>query len=287
MTYYLEKSIWYRQELIPEGMNLQMLNDSHRLDKLLGPAIADESAGKVVVDLGCGTGLLGLTALQHGASFVYFVERDPQMFHILESTLPKLVESNKYMLINSDIESLTVDNFKGPAPELIVSEFYGPTLFDEGYIFYVRHLKSLFQNLKFIPQCFDVEVNICDVNYRTPIWPKNKMLLEHFRFMYSEKGFNSNSAADNYIPTVNPRLQGKLTYDTETDRFDNFVILQTIKGQEQLIHCVCVVRHGEYEHRYSSYGWYVPKHSKTYKYEVSVSLEDEESMLQPRFKKIK
>ncbi len=286
MTYYLEKSIWYRQHNIPEGMNLQMINDSHRLDKLLGPAIAEESAGKVVIDLGCGTGLLGLTALQHGAEFVYFVERDPQMFHILSSTLPKLLEPQKYCLINQDIELLTIDDFVGPIPNLVVSEFYGPTLFDEGYVFYARHLKSLFQDLRFIPQHFDVEVNICDVDYSLSIWPTNTMLLEHFRFMYSEKGFNSNNAADNYIPTITPRLQGKLTYNAETDKFYNTVEVQSIPGQEQLVHCCCVIRHGDYKHSFSSYGWFVPNNEQSHTYEVYVSLENNETMLQTRFKKI-
>jgi SAM-dependent methyltransferase len=286
MTYYLEKSIWYCQTDIPEGMNLQMLNDQHRLDVLLGPSIVEQSAGQTVIDLGCGTGLLGLTAIQQGAEFVYFVERDPQMFYILQSTLPNLLQPHQYCLINSDIESLKAEDFVGPTPSLVISEFYGPTLFDEGYIFYVRHLKSLFNNLKFIPEQFDVEVTVCDVDYSLSIWPTNPLLLDHFRFMYSEKGFNSHHAADGYVPTVSPRIQGTLSYNTNSDYFHNTVEIQTIAGIEQLVHCWCVIRHGHREHRFSSYGWFIPSNDHPHKYQITVSIDNDETVLQPQFSKL-
>jgi predicted RNA methylase len=47
---------------------------------LLKPALEQVAANNIVVDLGCGTGVLGLHALSKGSTFVYFVERDPQMF---------------------------------------------------------------------------------------------------------------------------------------------------------------------------------------------------------------
>ena len=89
MAYYLSKSEWANSKIIPEGMNLDMLNQEGRLDLLLKPAIGAVAKGNTFIDLGCGTGLLGIHALEHGAEFVYFVEQDAQMIHILENVLPK------------------------------------------------------------------------------------------------------------------------------------------------------------------------------------------------------
>ena len=103
MTYYGKQCEWSNSKIVPEGMNLQMLAMAGRLDKLLKPALTQVARNKIVVDLGCGTGVLGLHALSNGASFVYFVELDPQMFRILENVLPGKIKGNNYKLINKDI----------------------------------------------------------------------------------------------------------------------------------------------------------------------------------------
>jgi predicted RNA methylase len=63
MTYYLNESEWMNSTNIPEGMNLDMLNGSNRLNTLLIPAIRNSVYDKIVIDLGCGTGILGLNAI--------------------------------------------------------------------------------------------------------------------------------------------------------------------------------------------------------------------------------
>jgi len=45
--------------------------------------------GKVVADLFCGVGSLGLEALSRGAEFVTFVEKDPKIIAILEKNIEK------------------------------------------------------------------------------------------------------------------------------------------------------------------------------------------------------
>jgi len=45
--------------------------------------------GKVVADLFCGVGSLGLEALSRGASFVTFVEKDPRVVAVLEKNIEK------------------------------------------------------------------------------------------------------------------------------------------------------------------------------------------------------
>jgi len=45
--------------------------------------------GKMVADLFCGVGSLGLEALSRGAEFVTFVEKDPKIIEILEKNIEK------------------------------------------------------------------------------------------------------------------------------------------------------------------------------------------------------
>ena len=49
----------------------------------------DLPGGKMVADLFCGVGSLGLEALSRGAGFVTFVEKDPKVIAILEKNIEK------------------------------------------------------------------------------------------------------------------------------------------------------------------------------------------------------
>ena len=191
MTYYLNESEWMNSRYVPEGMNLDMLNNNldSRLNALLIPAIRNSVYDKIVIDLGCGTGILGFNAINCGSKFVYFVERDPHMFHILENVINKKLLSSQYKLINKDIEDLTVEDFDMGTPNITVSEFYGPRLFDEGYVNYTKHIRSLFPKCYFIPETFKVDFYLNNIDYKQPIWPIENDLIDHFKFMYKEKGF--------------------------------------------------------------------------------------------------
>jgi 16S rRNA G966 N2-methylase RsmD len=99
MTYYLEKSEWYQMQNVPEGMVLDMINMEDRVEKVLYPAIETVAKNSIVLDAGCGTGLLGIYALAQGAKFVYFLEQNSQMYHILE---------NRQTLINLFVKILNI-----------------------------------------------------------------------------------------------------------------------------------------------------------------------------------
>jgi putative methylase len=57
---------------------------------------------KIIADLGAGTGILGIGALELGAKFVYFVEKDKTVIEQLEANLANYDKKN-YAIINSDI----------------------------------------------------------------------------------------------------------------------------------------------------------------------------------------
>ncbi|MBI1969055.1 50S ribosomal protein L11 methyltransferase [Candidatus Woesearchaeota archaeon] len=59
--------------------------------------------GKIIGDLGCGTGILGIGALLLGAKVVYMVDIDPEAVSICKENLEQVPEKEKGMLFNMPI----------------------------------------------------------------------------------------------------------------------------------------------------------------------------------------
>jgi predicted RNA methylase len=236
--------------MVPEGMNVDMLNMEGRLELILKPGLDQESRGRTVADLGCGTGVLGIYALEKGADFVYFVEQDDQMIHILENILPKKLNKSKFKIIHKDIENLTLQDFESNIPNVAVSEFYGPRLFDEGYVNYVRHVKKLFPDCKFIPEKFCGTFYFIDIDYSQPIWPKDKELVDYFKFMYQEKGFAR------YIESPSEKtLVGKIEFDANTGNFANNLEFNYPFITDKILLGVMTAEYKNYIHEYTTIGW--------------------------------
>jgi putative methylase len=77
--------------------------------EVLWKAHFDEIKGKVIVDLGCGTGILGIGALLLGAKRVVFVDNDKYAIEICRQNVAK-IESEDYSIgetefIDEDMES--------------------------------------------------------------------------------------------------------------------------------------------------------------------------------------
>lgn len=260
MTYFLKQSDWMSSLNNPEGMNLQMLNDSSRVDLILKPGIEKSAPGKIVVDLGCGTGALGLYALSCQASFVYFVEADPQMFHILSNVLPNKLAPGTFKLIHKDIQSLVAADFDQGTPEVVVSEFYGPRLFDEGYVAYSAHMRSMFPECFFVPEIFRVTVCKVEPNFTMYPWPDNRELDDHFKFMYREKGFAGGIPLDNHM--INPVQLGVIEFNANTQEFVNSCSFKVESDIDCMIYGLTTVHNSDSSHQpksCSTFGWWVDK----------------------------
>jgi len=248
MVYYLKQSQWLNSNAIPEGMNLDMLNDSERLD-VLTLTLKTKALNNVVIDLGAGTGALGLLALAHGAKFVYFVEQDPQMNYILENVIPKKAERSKFKIIKKDIQSLEISDFDFGIPDLVVSEFFGPRLFDEGYVPYTKHIRALFPNCYFIPEKYVVEFYLTDVDYSQPIWPVESNLIDHFKFMYKEKGFSK------IFPFKSKKHMGTMIFNANQQTFNNNLEFVYENNEDNLLVGHAIIQHDEIKYSYIVLGW--------------------------------
>lgn len=274
MTYYLQESEWFNSKYVPEGMNLDMLNTiDGRLSKLLTPSLYKVATDKVVIDMGCGTGILGLQALSRGAKFVYFVERDVQMCHILKNVLSTKLDSIHYKIINKDIEELTLEDFDNGDPEVVISEFYGPRLFDEGYVNYTKHIRSMFPNCYFIPETFKVDFYLNNIDYKHAIWPKDRDLIDHFKFMYKEKGFSK------HIPTQENVCVGSIEFNANTQTFNNNMEFTFNGKKELLLIGVAYVEHDDLRQDYTRFGWLLDESDTGKKYRIYF---DTENYFNPR-----
>jgi SAM-dependent methyltransferase len=260
MVYHLENSLWNKKNH-PEGLSISMLEDQQRLDDLIKPSIQRKAKDKVVIDLGCGSGILGILAFENGAKFVYFVEHDVSMVNILKKALPKLFDVSKFKIIQKFAQELTPADFDCGDPELCVSELQGPQLFDEGVYHCTAPLKQMYNNLVFIPETYRLDIFESDVDFNISPWPQHEYkhrLLEHYKHMYSSIGWtNGFIGLDKPLELINPKQLGHLLYDTKTGIFENVLIhpIEAIEGK--MINLWGFATFEELESTITKFGWYV------------------------------
>lgn len=220
----------------PEGFHWFVANSDRKYQQ---PLIEKYSENETVIDLGAGCGYAGINAFKHGAKFVYFVEYDPQASVMLKRALEKLgFSQDQYQVINKDIEKLTVEDFIGPVPKVVYSEFYGPCIFDEGFGPYTNHLDTLFPNLYYAPECQAMEVRSWDTDYSVPPWPyKRPELIESFKVKYANSIWNTRSLPDyDPMPTPTPpyTTHGMFYYNANTKKVIDSVTVVTTTPEQMI-----------------------------------------------------
>jgi len=89
----------------PDIREEQYPTDSEIAAEILWNAYMNEEIeGKVMADLGSGTGILGIGCLLLGAELVYFIEKDPKAMEIAKENLNNIENKEKAILIKKDIE---------------------------------------------------------------------------------------------------------------------------------------------------------------------------------------
>ena len=88
----------------PKVKQEQYTTDSEPAAEVLHSAYMNHDIkNKIIADLGCGTGILGIGCLLLEAGFVYFVDNDKDVLEILKENLKKYNFKN-YKIINKDIK---------------------------------------------------------------------------------------------------------------------------------------------------------------------------------------
>jgi protein arginine N-methyltransferase 1 len=137
-----------------------MLADSERTETFLRAILATVKPGDVVVDIGCGTGVLSLFAVMAGARTVYAIEREP----IIE-VASEIAEANGLGDRVRFISGSSTDIELPERVDVVISETVGNIGFDEGILPLAADARRRFAkpDARFIPQRVDVHASLVEV----------------------------------------------------------------------------------------------------------------------------
>jgi SAM-dependent methyltransferase len=146
---------WFRHN----GIYMPMINDTGR-NVYYKQAIEAAVPGKVVCDIGTGTGLLSILAAKAGAEKVYSVEMDPGRADFARKIIHQVGLSNRIEVIHKNFFDTDIH------ADIFVSETIGTPVFNEDIIAIAKHATR--HGGQFIPGSFDLWVEIYDDH---PIFP--------------------------------------------------------------------------------------------------------------------
>ena len=153
-----------------DGVFLPMLNDVGR-NVFYKTAIELAAPGKVVCDIGTGTGFLSILAAHAGAKHVIAVERDVQRYQYAKSIIEKLQLTDRIELVHGDFLDLDI-----PA-DVYVSETINTQIFGEDIIKLSNHAQK--HGGEFVPGQFKIHAEVYEMH---PIFVVDQSGSEAFEY---------------------------------------------------------------------------------------------------------
>jgi predicted RNA methylase len=136
------------------------------------------SKGDIVVDLGTGTGILALFALEAGAKKVYIVEADKHLHHALEKNFNHKQFKDRVQLIKGDASRVKIPE----KVDAVICEMISTGLIDELQIPVMNHIHQFCKpGAKFFPEKMD---NLVDLVFSPNTFYGHK--LDILRLEYEE-----------------------------------------------------------------------------------------------------
>jgi predicted RNA methylase len=136
-----------------DGINIPMLNDTSR-NKFYDDAIALAAPGKIVVDIGTGTGILSILAARAGAKKVYAVEQDRARAEYSRAMFERIGLDKVIEIVHDDFLNTNI-----PA-DIYVSETINTQIFGEGVLEIAEHARK--HGGIFIPSKFEITAEVYD-----------------------------------------------------------------------------------------------------------------------------
>ena len=153
--------VWGSDYAFPISYHKSMLEDTQRI-QLYKKAIESTVQDKVVIDVGAGTGILSLYAVQAGAKKIYALEKDFETYNFIHGLVQKSTIVGKTIeFINTSSFDFSIEPFD--IPQVLISELIGAVGPEEGIVEAFFDIKTKNPSLaSFIPHTIDI---CCDIFY--------------------------------------------------------------------------------------------------------------------------
>ena len=207
---FLKNIDWFNND----GVNLPMLNDFLR-NQFYDSIIRNNVKGHDCIDVGFGTGLLSMMALQHGAKSIVAFESDTNRFQLGSYIIKKLNLENKIQLINERFNHSKLDQY--PTVDIIFHEVVDWNGWGEGLF----HILPRTPRVKSIPNNFEFDVVAAPVSGQfltalltpaTPGFNPGVEIDESFIKLINELGF-----PEYQLPSFTLPESGLLEFDFERE----------------------------------------------------------------------
>jgi hypothetical protein len=129
------------------------------LKKFYQRQIEETVAGKTVVDLGAGTGILTFMAVSAGAKKVYAVEKNTMVCRMLVTALKRLGWQDKVVVVNKDflVDDLTKELVDS---DICLSETINESIYNNVMPHTLIEIKRKHPHLSFIPDSFSWNMSV-------------------------------------------------------------------------------------------------------------------------------
>lgn len=147
---------WFKNN----GIFMPMINDTAR-NVFYRDAIQASVSGKVVCDIGTGTGLLSILAAKAGASKVYAVEMDPGRAAFATKVIKQIGLDNVITVVNDNFLNTDI------TADVYISETIGTQIFNENIINLSNHVLN--KGGTFIPGTFEITARVYEGHAIFPV----------------------------------------------------------------------------------------------------------------------
>ncbi len=133
---------------------------------------------KVVIDVGAGTGILSAYALEHGAKFVYSIERGKKESIVAQKLLGENFDTNKFLVLNNDFWHDDIFKHFSHDIEILVTETINYDVIGEGILKTWRHIKpNVKENFQSVPNQLQIDALLFKNPMEKFSWVKQKLQL--------------------------------------------------------------------------------------------------------------
>jgi hypothetical protein len=177
---------WFRDD----GIFAPMLNDAGR-NRFYQTAIEHSAPGKIVADVGAGTGLLSVMACAAGARHVYAIEKHPDRAVYLAQVIDQLGLRDQVTVVADDFVNTDI------RADIYVSETINTQIFGEDMHVLSNHAQR--HGGVWIPSYFD-------------IWP---VIYDYHPIFILDQSHSDSSVIDTHV-SVSPEYTAKINQDFQS-----------------------------------------------------------------------